>query len=105
MIFVSHFVPLAVSTDTLKKEFPFSIICAALLLVFGLDSMLGRVDSAVFIVLFAAYLGWMIRSALQARNKALSEDNVKKSSYYQYGSVLYILSVVRLLLNLVVTLS
>mgnify|MGYP003210626724 CR=1 FL=1 len=50
-------------------------ICAALLLVFGLDSMLGRVDSAVFIVLFAAYLGWMIYSALQARNKALSEDN------------------------------
>ena len=69
------FVPLAVSTDTLKKEFPFSIICAALLLVFGLDSMLGRVDSAIFIVLFAAYLGWMIYSALQARNKALSEDN------------------------------
>ena len=69
------FVPLAVSTDTLKKEFPFSIICAALLLVFGLDSMLGRVDSAVFIVLFAAYLGWMIYSALQARNKALSEEN------------------------------
>ena len=63
------FVPLAVSTDTLKKEFPFSIICA------GLDSMLGRVDSAIFIVLFAVYLGWMIRSALQARNKALSEDN------------------------------
>ena len=69
------FVPLAVSTDTLKKEFPFSIICAALLLVFGLDSMLGRVDSAIFIVLFAAYLGWMIHSALQARNKALIEDN------------------------------
>ena len=69
------FVPLAVSTDTLKKEFPFSIICAALLLVFGLDSMLGRVDSAIFLVLFAAYLGWMIYSALQARNKALSEDN------------------------------
>lgn len=37
--------------------------------------MLGRVDSAVFIVLFAAYLGWMIYSALQARNKALSEEN------------------------------
>lgn len=69
------FVPLAVSTDTLKKEFPFSIICAALLLVFGLDGMLGRVDSAIFIVLFAAYLGWMIYLALQARNKALSEDN------------------------------
>ena len=69
------FVPLAVSTDTLKKEFPFSIICAALLLVFGLDGMLGRVDSAIFIVLFVAYLGWMIYSALQARNKAFSEDN------------------------------
>ena len=50
------FVPLAVSVDTLKKEFPFSIICAVLL------------------VLFAAYLGWMIKSALSARNSALSKE-------------------------------
>ena len=39
------FVPLAVSVDTLKKEFPFSIICAVLLVIFGkLGMILGRVD-------------------------------------------------------------
>ncbi len=59
------FVPLAVSVDTLKKEFPFSIICAVLLVIFGKFGMiLGRADGIIFLVLFAAYLGWMIKSAL-----------------------------------------
>ena len=65
----------AVSVDTLKKEFPFSIICAVLLVIFGkLGMILGRVDGIIFLVLFAAYLGWMIKSALSARNSALSKE-------------------------------
>lgn len=69
------FVPLAVSVDTLKKEFPFSIICAVLLVIFGkLGMILGRADGIIFLVLFAAYLGWMIKSALSARNSALSKE-------------------------------
>ena len=69
------FVPLAVSVDTLKKEFPFSIICAILLVIFGKFGMiLGRADGIIFLVLFAAYLGWMIKSALSARNSALSKE-------------------------------
>ena len=69
------FVPLAVSVDTLKKEFPFSIICAVLLVIFGKFGMiLGRADGIIFLVLFAAYLGWMIKSALSARNSALSKE-------------------------------
>ena len=68
------FVPLAVSVDTLKKEFPFSI-CAVLLVIFGkLGMILGRADGIIFLVLFAAYLGWMIKSALSARNSALSKE-------------------------------
>ena len=39
------FVPLAVSADTLKKEFPFSILCAILLVIFGkVGMLLGRAD-------------------------------------------------------------
>lgn len=69
------FVPIAVSQDTLKKEFPFSIICAALLLVLGKIGMsLGRLDSAFFLVLFACYIGYMIYSGLKARNKAMEEE-------------------------------
>ena len=65
------FVPLAVSVDTLKKEFPFSIICAVLLVIFGKFGMiLGRADG----IIFPAYLGWMIKSALSARNSALSKE-------------------------------
>ena len=44
-------VPLAVSVDTLKKEFPFSIICAVLLVIFGkLGMILGRADGIIFLV-------------------------------------------------------
>lgn len=69
------FVPLAVSVDTLKKEFPFSIICAILLVIMGkIGMLLGRVDGIIFLVLFAAYLGWMIKSALSARNSALNKE-------------------------------
>ena len=69
------FVPLAVSADTLKKEFPFSILCAILLVIFGkVGMLLGRADGIIFLVLFAAYLGWMIKSALSARNSALSVE-------------------------------
>lgn len=67
------FVPLAVSTDTLKKEFPFSIICAVLLVVMGnIGMLLGRIDGIIFLILFAVYLGYMIKSALNARNSAIS---------------------------------
>ena len=69
------FTPLAVSKDTLKKEFPFSILCAILLVIFGkVGMLLGRADGIIFLVLFAAYLGWMIKSALSARNSTLSVE-------------------------------
>lgn len=68
------FVPLAVSADTLKKEFPFSIVCAILLVIFGsIGMLLGRLDSIIFLILFAAYLGWMIKSAMNARSSALNQ--------------------------------
>ena len=64
-------VPLTVQIETLKKEFPFSVFCALLLLVLGYWEMnLGRMEGIILIVIFACYLLWMIFSALKARREA-----------------------------------
>lgn len=69
------FNPLAVEKSTLKKEFPFSMICAILLLVCGYISMeLGRVDGLILLALFVCFMLWMVRSALKARAEAADEE-------------------------------
>lgn len=63
------FTPLKVKTDTLKKDFPFSVICAGLLLALGYVGMvLGREDGIILLVIFVLFLLYMIRSAIKARN-------------------------------------
>ena len=64
------FAPLTIEKNTLMKEFPFSIVCAGLLVVFGFIGMkLGRVDGIIFLIIFVAYLFWMIYSAKKARSE------------------------------------
>ena len=73
--FCALFNPLEVDKGTLKQEFPFSIICAMLLLVLGYIGMvLGRPDGIVLLVLFAGFIIWMVRSALRARAEASDEE-------------------------------
>ena len=63
--FCALFNPLYVEKSTLKKEFPFSVFCALLLLVLGYWEMnLGRMEGIILIVIFACYLLWMIFSSL-----------------------------------------
>jgi cation:H+ antiporter len=72
------FAPLLVDKGTLKKEFPFSVLCAAILMVLGYLGMeLGRADGIVFLVIFAAFLCWMIHSARKARAKASDEEEYR----------------------------
>ena len=58
------FAPLTIEKNTLMKEFPFSIVCAGLLVVFGFIGMkLGRIDGIIFLVIFVAYpclLLWLL---------------------------------------------
>ena len=63
--------PVAVQKSTLKKDFPFSVFCAVLLLVLGLigPMQLGHVDGVIFLALFALFIFFMIRSALQANRE------------------------------------
>lgn len=62
------FTSVAVQLDTLKKEFPFSILCAALLVGLGFMGMtLGRVDGVILLVIFVGYLLMMIKNARASR--------------------------------------
>lgn len=76
---------LPIKKETLKAEFPIAIGAGLLLLVFGLDKNLSRVEGIVFIVLFAIFLGWMIKSALASRKngEAEEEDEVKSLPIWQ----------------------
>ena len=89
------FTPLAVDKGTLKREFPFSILCAILLCVFGYIGMtLGRVDGIIFCVLFAGFLVYMIRNALKAREggeKILEEEAEEIKVLPVWKCVVYIL--------------
>lgn len=66
--FCALFTPLAVNKDTLKRDLPFSVICALLLLGVGyLGKEIGRVDGVVLLIIFAVFLVVMIKAALKAR--------------------------------------
>lgn len=68
------FAPLTIKKDTLQKEFPFSIICAILLMILGYFGMtLGHVEGVILLVIFAGYLFWMIQSARNARKKHMED--------------------------------
>lgn len=62
------FTPLLVNAKTLRREFPFSIICAILLLVFGYTGMVvARLEGIAITVLFIIYLLYMVWEAKKAR--------------------------------------
>ncbi len=75
--FCAMFCPLAVQASTLKKEFPFSVAVALLLLAFGSTGMLvGHLEGIVLLALFVVFIFWMVQSALKARkeNSDTGED-------------------------------
>lgn len=88
------FAPLTIQKDTLKREFPFSIICALLLGVFGFIGMLlGRIDGGILLVIFICYILWMIKSALDARKQGKADADE--------GDEIQLLSVWRCILYIV----
>lgn len=71
------FAPLAVKENTMKKEFPLSILAAIMLWVMGNQSMsIGRADGLILLLVFAAFLVWMVLEAKKARGNAQEEELV-----------------------------
>ena len=75
------FTSVSVQINTLKIDFPISILCAVLLLILGAAGMsLGHIDGVVFIILFLAFILYMIRSAQTSREKNV-EPGVEEEEY------------------------
>ena len=71
--------PLAVKTDILKKEFPFSLLVAVLLLAAGLTGMrISRMEGILLLAIFALFLFWMVRSAQKSRQHTAQETEQVK---------------------------
>lgn len=95
------FTSVAVQMTTLKKDFPISVACAVLLLILGTIGMtLGHIDGIIFIVLFALFIIYMIRSAQTSRSK--NEDlNVEEAEYLLEAEEIQEMSVGKSLLYII----
>ena len=88
--------PLVVSKDTLHKEFPFSVVCAALLIVLGyIGTELGRMDGIILLALFVVYLIYMVYSAVTGRTEAVEDEDYEilpgwKCAVYIIGGMIAI---------------
>lgn len=72
--------PMAVSKDTLKKDIPFSVLAAGVLLVLGaFTGIVQRWGGIILLALFAVFLYMMISSAKKSRaaGEAAEEDEYK----------------------------
>lgn len=73
--------PLPINRDTLKRDFPFSILAAAVLLGFGFfTGSISRIAGIVLLLLFIFFLYIMINSALKARRSGTlisDEEEIK----------------------------
>lgn len=65
----SIILPIVSDRDILKRDMPINIGITAILMVMLLDGQLGRIDSVILLVLFAAYMFILIRSALKNREE------------------------------------
>lgn len=74
--------PLFVSKSVLKRDYPFSVACAILLLVTGFIGMkLGRIDGIIFLAIFVAFLVVEVRLAMAARNEVLATGDTEKAEF------------------------
>lgn len=86
------FTPLRVQAGLLKREFPFSVGCAGLLLAAGWAGWaLGRGEGVVLLCLFAAYLIWLACSARKARHGEESREFLGFQTLPVWRCALYIL--------------
>lgn len=85
--------PLPINRDTLKRDFPFSILAAAVLLGFGFfTGSISRIAGIVLLLLFIFFLYIMINSALKAKRSGTmisDEEEIKILSAWR--CIIYII--------------
>lgn len=84
--------PLPIGKDTLKKDFPFSILAAGVLLAMGaISDGISRIDGIILLLLFALFLYMMINNAITARNSAVSAEDEEIKNLPVWQCALYII--------------
>lgn len=85
--------PLPINRDTLKRDFPFSILAAAVLLGFGFfTGGISRIAGIVLLLLFAFFLYIMVNSALKARRSdTLISDEEEIKILPAWRCIIYII--------------
>ena len=76
----SAIVPIAVGKSTQKIDAPFMIAISAIFLALGWDGTITRLDGVILLVLFAAYIGYMIWEALHSNEEG---DEIKEMKVWQ----------------------
>lgn len=80
--------PIVVGKDTIKKDYPFSVACAILLLVLGVIGMqLNFIDGCILLVVFLCFLVYQITSAVKGRIQLESNPEKEVSLWL---SIIYI---------------
>ena len=65
----SMILPIATDADVVKRDMPVSILITAILCAMLMDGNLSRLDAVILLVLLAAYMYLLLRSALQNRTE------------------------------------
>ncbi|MBE5915748.1 MAG: calcium/sodium antiporter [Pseudobutyrivibrio ruminis] len=86
------FSALEVSDDTIKKDLPFSIICAAVLIVTGIiGGSVGHIDGLILLVLFIIFLGSMLKAAKKSRAAATDDEKNEIVDIPTWLCIIYII--------------
>jgi len=86
------FSALEVSDDTIKKDLPFSIICAAVLIVTGIiGGSVGHIDGLILLVLFIIFLGSMLKAAKKSRAAATEDEENEIVDIPTWLCIIYII--------------
>ena len=73
----SAIVPVAMGASTQKVDAPFMIAVSAMFLALGWDGTITRLDGVILLVLFAAYIGYMIWEALHSNEEGEEIKDMK----------------------------
>ena len=82
-----------VAKETIRRDIPFSLICAGMLLLFGIagigdtsSMILGHLDGVIFLGCFAGYIFYMIRTAMKASKEGKDQADIHavKYSFYRW---------------------
>lgn len=87
-------IPLAVSTQVVRQEVPIMIGASALLIVFGLDRVIGHLEAIILLLLLAAYTVFLVVQSRAAESQAADDPAAKPAALGLRGVSLQVLLIV-----------